>query len=425
VGNRGTATSPGKLQINYYPPGVPSTKNESYYTHDDNNKMQTEAINKYVWSGGAWVPYDTDVTVFEYDGNGNMTRQTLNGEQVTDMAYDCEDRLTQIALSGDATDSFVYYGSGLRRSKVDSLGTRNYYYDGDDILAESNGAGSFPVSYTYGALGLVSEVTHPGPDEWYTWWHHGSFIGSVNMVSVGGAVQQTYEYDAYGIPLNDQSSAITPFRYVGQLGYYKDPDHRMMLLGARYYDPYIGRFITQDPAGYDLDFNLYPYANNSPTALVDPSGLAAGFVLLPAQGPGYYTYGDPCKGWGTQQLIDCIQRVGKGWSKIHDKPLIGVGDIGYKGGGHCPPHAAHRWGKEVDVRPMRSDLLRIGVTYKQKAYSRALTQELVDLFYQLCDIKNILFNDMPDRRRHRPGITGVRGPVKKHDNHLHVNINLR
>jgi hypothetical protein len=34
------------------------------------------------------------------------------------------------------------------RGKVGSLGTTNYYYDGDDVIVESDGAGNFPVNYS-------------------------------------------------------------------------------------------------------------------------------------------------------------------------------------------------------------------------------------------------------------------------------------
>ncbi|WP_234830992.1 RHS repeat-associated core domain-containing protein, partial [Pseudomonas savastanoi] len=41
----------------------------------------------------------------------------------------------------------------------------------------------------------------------------------------------------------------------------------------RYYDPEIGRFITQDPIGLEGGFNLYQYAHN-PAAWIDPWGLS-------------------------------------------------------------------------------------------------------------------------------------------------------
>ncbi len=45
---------------------------------------------------------------------------------------------------------------------------------------------------------------------------------------------------------------------------------------ARYYDPRVGRFISEDPLGFDGgDVNLYAYVGNNPIMGVDPSGLCA------------------------------------------------------------------------------------------------------------------------------------------------------
>jgi RHS repeat-associated protein len=43
---------------------------------------------------------------------------------------------------------------------------------------------------------------------------------------------------------------------------------------ARYYDPRVGRWTSQDPLGSDAgDVNLYRYVANSPTLYIDPVGL--------------------------------------------------------------------------------------------------------------------------------------------------------
>jgi uncharacterized protein RhaS with RHS repeats len=42
---------------------------------------------------------------------------------------------------------------------------------------------------------------------------------------------------------------------------------------ARYYDPKIGRFISEDPIKLAGGLNLYRYVRNNPTNLIDPSGL--------------------------------------------------------------------------------------------------------------------------------------------------------
>jgi len=43
---------------------------------------------------------------------------------------------------------------------------------------------------------------------------------------------------------------------------------------ARYYDPEVGRFVSEDPIGFEGgDVNLYAYVQNNPVMFVDPSGL--------------------------------------------------------------------------------------------------------------------------------------------------------
>jgi RHS repeat-associated protein len=42
---------------------------------------------------------------------------------------------------------------------------------------------------------------------------------------------------------------------------------------ARYYDPTLGRFISEDPAWFDTDINFYTYVKNGPVKFTDPAGL--------------------------------------------------------------------------------------------------------------------------------------------------------
>ncbi len=50
-------------------------------------------------------------------------------------------------------------------------------------------------------------------------------------------------------------------------------DVRLYYYGARYYDPYIGRFTQRDPAGDGV--NWYTYTYNNPLRFIDPDGLRA------------------------------------------------------------------------------------------------------------------------------------------------------
>ena len=63
---------------------------------------------------------------------------------------------------------------------------------------------------------------------------------------------------------------------VGQHGVMTEPNG-FYYMRARYYDPEVGRFISEDPLGFaGRDLNLYVYALNNPILFVDPWGLCAG-----------------------------------------------------------------------------------------------------------------------------------------------------
>ena len=88
-----------------------------------------------------------------------------------------------------------------------------------------------------------------------------------------GATTGRTEYEAFGNesyqdPLGDRGE----YRFAGNKGYQNDDATGMQLLGARYYLPLLGRFLTQDPIGHEGGLNLYAYCDNSPLMRVDPDG---------------------------------------------------------------------------------------------------------------------------------------------------------
>jgi uncharacterized protein RhaS with RHS repeats len=58
-----------------------------------------------------------------------------------------------------------------------------------------------------------------------------------------------------------------------------------MYMQARYYDPVIGRFYSNDPVGFKNmhNFNRYAYANNNPYKFTDPDGRNASLIPKPAK----------------------------------------------------------------------------------------------------------------------------------------------
>jgi len=96
-------------------------------------------------------------------------------------------------------------------------------------------------------------------------------IGSVtSLSSTTGALSDTYTYNTFGNPIGSTGSVVNPFQYTAR-DY--DPETGLRYYRARYYDPQVGRFLSEDPIGFDGGLNFYSYVANNPAGYVDPGGL--------------------------------------------------------------------------------------------------------------------------------------------------------
>jgi uncharacterized protein RhaS with RHS repeats len=79
---------------------------------------------------------------------------------------------------------------------------------------------------------------------------------------------------------------------------------------ARYYDPVLGRFYSNDPIGFDNihNFNRYTYANNNPYKFIDPDGRDAIVVLYKGEGGNKFNH----VGIGTTTGENANKTFGKG-----------------------------------------------------------------------------------------------------------------
>jgi RHS repeat-associated protein len=92
------------------------------------------------------------------------------------------------------------------------------------------------------------------------------------MTDQAQAIVNKYAYDSFGNVANQVEAVSQPFKFVGQYGVMTEPNG-FYYMRARYYDPNVGRFISEDPIGFDGgDVNLYAYVGNNPVNLIDPHG---------------------------------------------------------------------------------------------------------------------------------------------------------
>ncbi len=110
---------------------------------------------------------------------------------------------------------------------------------------------------------------------------HTDTLGSpIAATNSSGELVWRESYKPFGERLEKSSQAGA--RKPWYTGHVQDQDTGLVYMGARYYDPQVGRFMSTDPVGFlddkPMQFNRYAYANNNPYTYVDPDGEIAAHV---------------------------------------------------------------------------------------------------------------------------------------------------
>ena len=213
---------------------------------------------------------------FGYDSNGNTTSRTGRS-----YSYDVKDNLASV--SGDYTASFTYDGLGNRRSATRNGITTKYVLNllGNlpMVLMETDANGSVQNYYIYGASGLISRIDANNNTSYYVYDFRGSTVAMTD-VTTSANITHKYQYDDYGKLLQSEEADTNPFRYVGKMGVMYE-DEALVFMRARYYDPEIGRFLSEDPIWSP---NLYSYADNNPMMWIDSKGEDAVLAFATVMG---------------------------------------------------------------------------------------------------------------------------------------------
>ena len=184
---------------------------------------------------------------------------------------------------GGFTQTCTYDVNGIRTEKIENGKTHKYYVEDSQIVREVvTGSENYELYYLYGATGIAGFTlkTANGSTNYY---YRKNLLGDVTAIyDAAGVCKAEYAYDAWGncTVISDMGGigALNPIRY---RGYYWDEEIALYYLNARYYDPEVGRFISQDSIKYIAPetlngINLFAYCLNNPVMETDPDGT---FVL--------------------------------------------------------------------------------------------------------------------------------------------------
>ncbi|MDJ0674655.1 MAG: FG-GAP-like repeat-containing protein [Calothrix sp. MO_167.B42] len=257
-----------------------SYQDDESYTYDANGNRtndgyDTGADNRLLSDG----KYN-----YSYDDEGNRTQRVeIATGEVTEYSWDYRNRLTQVIVkdaAGNVVKAVEYtYDVFDRRiaKEVDPDGdgaaiseVERFVYDGEHIALTFDGDGNLTHRYLHGAG--IDQVLADENAQGGVLWALTDNQGTVrDVVDAAGVVVNHITYDSFGGVTGESNTAVD-FRF-GYTGREFDEETGLYYYRARYYDAATGRFISQDPIGFEAgDGNLYRYVFNSPTNFNDYSG---------------------------------------------------------------------------------------------------------------------------------------------------------
>jgi RHS repeat-associated protein len=255
-------------------------------------------------SGGAGRVENNQLTVFEdkryaYDAHGNLVEKKIARHTHITLEWNAAHQLIRARVTRNAQHDtptiqdteYGYDPFGRRVFKRDAFGETRFTWDGNRLLAEKRGSHTRTYLYQAALFVPLAQIDSAGPARIgcgaataNVFYFHNDHIGTPRELSdAAGKLQWMATYAAWGnvvriaspetpaagpaeSPLFGQGQAL---RFQGQ---YFDTETGLHYNRFRYYDPDIGRFVSQDPVGLKGGSNLYRYAPN-PSGWIDPVGL--------------------------------------------------------------------------------------------------------------------------------------------------------
>jgi len=243
-----------------------STTTESYSYDAVGNRTASLGVSSYTNNSSNELTATSNAS-YTYDYNGNTASKT-DSTGTTSYTWDYENRLAGVTLpSSGGTVSFKYDPFGRRIEKISPTTTSIFAYDGDNLIQTVNSSGGLVAHYT--PTQNIDELLAMQRGTTTSYYEQDGLDSVTSLSSSTATLAQTYTYDSFGNTIGSSGSLTNFFRLAGREF---DTETGLYFLRARYLDPSIGRFISEDPIGFKGGIDFYSYVKNRPLLLRDPDG---------------------------------------------------------------------------------------------------------------------------------------------------------
>ena len=270
--NSNKTTLAGTTKYTYDVLGQLIQENNHIYTYDragNRTRVQTDDRREiYSYDRGRLRnrtverqqdPAGSQTYTYRYDAQGN----TLSDGENTYL-YDCLNRITEVQTKAGDIQKNHYDAEGLRSQMEENGKLVSFIYADREVIAEEDEAGEH-IRYIRGHELLASDSERAR-----TYYHYAcDEMGSItDITDCHGTVLNHYAYDAFGNRTVEEETVENRFGFAGEM---MDAVTGQYYLRARFYNPVIARFLSEDTY-YGDGLNLYAYCHNNPVGYVDPSG---------------------------------------------------------------------------------------------------------------------------------------------------------
>ena len=198
---------------------------------------------------------------FSYDRQGGIIEEK-NAAGIRLFSYNSRHQQTRVETETGSVQENRYDAEGLRFELLENGRRTSFVYHDGELLQEE-GREEQGTSYH---LGAGMEAFRRGQE--LSYYHRDEQLSTAFVTDGHRNVQNSYQYDAFGMSLGTTEKLNNRIRYTGQQ--YDDVTGQYYLR-ARYYNPVAGRFMQEDVYQGD-GLNLYAYCGNNPVVYYDPSG---------------------------------------------------------------------------------------------------------------------------------------------------------
>lgn len=315
--------SPDKLVTAYF---TVNSMTESF-NYDDAGNRETYTVDygtvdisttqRYIYYENSNLIKSDGEFVYVWDKNGNLTEKSDSYDELisaspvtihettgnyTKYKYDLLNRLVQVDISTEGSKgnkTTIYYtydhrGYRIKRLKNEDVTQFTFGLNGEILSKKTNDQIEHYI-YMFGKH-FAKEIYKSDKEnigkyeERIRLYYHTDNLGStIAITDENGDKVWSNNYTAFGNSTNESG-------LIEELGIYTgkeiDPDTGLYYFNARWYDPDMGRFITEDPIKDGTNWHIY--CSNNPINYIDPTGLCEGLpsYLCTCNSPDAVTTGD-------------------------------------------------------------------------------------------------------------------------------------